>query len=162
MITENLSTLKIHKLTQEQYERELAAGNIDASALYLTPEEVIDHSIYATKQDLQDKADKNHNHDDKYVSNARTINGKALTSNITLSATDVGALPDTTIIPKTLSDLNSDTEHRTVTDSEKAIWDNKSEFSGDYNDLINKPEIPSTNGLATEVYVNNKIAEIPH
>ena len=39
MITENLSTLKIHKLTKEQYERELAAGNIDANALYLTPDE---------------------------------------------------------------------------------------------------------------------------
>ena len=41
MITENLSTLKIHKLTQEQYNRELEAGNIDPSALYLTPEEDI-------------------------------------------------------------------------------------------------------------------------
>ncbi len=39
MITENLSTLKIHKLTQEQYEREIANGNIDGSALYLTPDE---------------------------------------------------------------------------------------------------------------------------
>ena len=38
MITENLSTLKIHKLTQEQYDRALEAGNIDESALYLTPE----------------------------------------------------------------------------------------------------------------------------
>lgn len=38
MITENLSTLKIHKLTQEQYDRELAAGNIDETALYLTPD----------------------------------------------------------------------------------------------------------------------------
>ena len=39
MITENLSTLKIHKLTQAQYERELEAGRIDESALYLTPDE---------------------------------------------------------------------------------------------------------------------------
>lgn len=39
MITENLSTLKIHKLTKAQYERELAAGNIDPNALYLTPDE---------------------------------------------------------------------------------------------------------------------------
>ena len=40
MITENLSTLKIHKLTKEQYERELAAGRIDKNALYITPDEV--------------------------------------------------------------------------------------------------------------------------
>lgn len=42
MITENLSTLKIHKLTQAQYDRELAAGNIDENALYLTPDELVD------------------------------------------------------------------------------------------------------------------------
>ena len=48
MITENLSTLKIHKLTQAQYDRELAAGNIDVNALYLTPDEAIDLSNYAT------------------------------------------------------------------------------------------------------------------
>ena len=43
MIAENLSTLKIHKLTQEQYDRELTAGNIDETALYLTPEEENDN-----------------------------------------------------------------------------------------------------------------------
>jgi hypothetical protein len=35
--TENLSTLKIHKLSQEQYNREFDAGNIDPNAIYLTP-----------------------------------------------------------------------------------------------------------------------------
>ena len=40
MITENLSTLKIHKLTQEQYNRALAAGNIDNNAIYLTPDDI--------------------------------------------------------------------------------------------------------------------------
>lgn len=39
MITENLSTLKIHKLTKEQYDREFEAGRIDPNALYLTPDE---------------------------------------------------------------------------------------------------------------------------
>ena len=47
MNTENLSTLKIHKLTQEQYDRELAAGNINANEMYLTPEEEIDLSGYS-------------------------------------------------------------------------------------------------------------------
>lgn len=42
MITNNLSTLTINKLTKDQYERELAAGNIDDSALYLTPEESVE------------------------------------------------------------------------------------------------------------------------
>lgn len=39
MITENLTTLKIHKLTQAQYERELEAGRIDENALYITPDD---------------------------------------------------------------------------------------------------------------------------
>ena len=66
MITENLSTLKIHKLTQEQYDRELAAGSIDETALYLTPDEEIDLSGYATVDDLKVKADTVHAHDDLY------------------------------------------------------------------------------------------------
>ena len=103
MNTENLSTLKIHKLTQAQYERELAAGRIDENALYLTPDEEVDLSDYATL--------------DK--------------------------------IPTRLSDLASDDAHRTVTDSEKSAWNAKSNFSGDYNDLTNKPTIPSINGLAS-------------
>lgn len=48
MITENLSTLKIHRLTQEQYDRELANGTLDQNAIYLTPDEEVDLSQYAT------------------------------------------------------------------------------------------------------------------
>lgn len=39
MKTENLSTLKIHQLSQKQYDREFAAGRIDENAIYLTPYE---------------------------------------------------------------------------------------------------------------------------
>lgn len=41
MNTENVPTLKIHKLTREQYERELGAGRIDPMAIYLTPNETV-------------------------------------------------------------------------------------------------------------------------
>lgn len=54
-ITENLSTLKIHKLTQAQYDRELAAGNIDPSALYLTPDD--DKEIYVQSYEPQNVPD---------------------------------------------------------------------------------------------------------
>ena len=64
-------------------------------------------------------------------------------------------------IPDTLSDLEDDATHRTVTDAEKSIWSSKSDFSGDYNDLTNKPTIPSISGLASESYVDTKIAAIP-
>lgn len=61
----------------------------------------------------------------------------------TYTASEVGALPDTTEIPKNLSDLQGDSEHRTVTDTEKQSWNNKSNFSGNYEDLRGKPTIPT-------------------
>lgn len=39
MIIEKISNLKINKLSEAQYERELAAGNINENELYLTPDE---------------------------------------------------------------------------------------------------------------------------
>lgn len=76
----------------------------------------------------------------------------------TYTASEVGALPSTTVIPTTLAALTEDTTHRVVTDTEKAAWNAKSNFSGSYNDLTNKPTIPSIAGLATEEYVDNAVA----
>lgn len=42
-----------------------------------------------------------------------------------------------------LSDAISDSKHRTVTDEEKAKWEAKSGFSGNYEDLKNAPTIPT-------------------
>ena len=52
MITENVSTLEIHRLTREQYERALEAGTIKDNALYLTPDDEIDLSNYFTKEEV--------------------------------------------------------------------------------------------------------------
>ena len=84
-----------------------------------------------------------------------SVNGK--TGEVELSASDVGALPDTTKIPSTLSDLTADSTHRTVTDAEKNTWNAKSNFSGSYNDLTNKPTIPSITGLASTTYVDEAV-----
>lgn len=46
-------------------------------------------------------------------------------------------------IPKKLSELEDDSTHRTVTDDEKRTWNNKSDFSGRYQDLTGRPFIPS-------------------
>lgn len=62
----------------------------------------------------------------------------------TYTAQEVGALPLNTLIPTALSDLSEDSYHRFVTDAEKTRWDSKSGFSGDYNDLTNKPSIPAS------------------
>ena len=50
---------------------------------------------------------------------------------------------DTSAIPTDLSQLSEDTTHRVVTDTEKATWNAKSDFDGDYNRLINQPTIPT-------------------
>lgn len=73
------------------------------------------------------------------------------------TADEVGALPDSTEIPSELSDLNEDANHRLVTDTEKATWNAKSNFSGSYNDLTNKPTIPSIAGLASTTYVDEAV-----
>lgn len=53
------------------------------------------------------------------------------------TADEVGALSDTTV----LADLSEDSEHRTVSDTEKSVWNAKSNFSGNYNDLLDAPDI---------------------
>lgn len=64
MITENLPILKIHKISQKQYDRELEAGRIDETAIYLTPDDESVDSKIATHntavdahRDLRSKLD---------------------------------------------------------------------------------------------------------
>ena len=284
-ITNDLLTLKIHKLTQEQYDEAVQAGNIDENALYLTPDEEIDLSGYATIDQLDgkadathehdideisslqsaldsnleaakeyangvvsSKADSTHNHDGAYDANgsantalesakdytdqeiAKLLNnsseavdsiyelrdamadnadaiealntiatGKAdashshevadvsglqavLDSKVgvdvfnALTAEDVGAAlavhnhddvyyteteidaklaakADASAIPSALSDLTDDSAHRTVSDEEKASWNAKTNFSGSYNDLTDKPT-----DLTTKAYVDGQIS----
>lgn len=55
MITKNVDTLKMYKLTQEQYDRELAAGRIDETALYLTPDKTNDKVVRYDQQELTEE-----------------------------------------------------------------------------------------------------------
>jgi len=64
-----------------------------------------------------------------FVPAERTVCGKPLSEDITLTAHDVGALPAETPIPSALADLNEDSTHRTVTDAEKAAWNAKSNLA---------------------------------
>ena len=71
------------------------------------------------------------------------------------------------LIPTQLSELSDDSTHRTVTDTEKTTWNNKSNFSGNYNDLTNKPTIPTltsqlTNDsdFTTKTYVDGLVGDI--
>lgn len=54
-------------------------------------------------------------------------------------------------VPKNLSDLKEDAEHRTVTDTEKQSWNNKSDFDGNYESLKGKPTIPTIPTVPTKL-----------
>lgn len=89
------------------------------------------------------------------------------TGNVNLTPADIGALPDDTeipVVPTNISAFDNDagylTQHQSLTDYPKKTELANVATSGDYTDLINTPTIPSTDGLATETYVQNKIAEV--
>ena len=52
--------------------------------------------------------------------------------------------------PQKLADMQPDSGHRTVSDTEKQKWNNKSDFDGSYNSLTNKPTIPTKLSQLTE------------
>lgn len=59
------------------------------------------------------------------VPTSRTVNSKALSANITLSASDVGALPSSTVIPSKTSQLTNDSGYitgYTETDPTVPAW----------------------------------------
>lgn len=102
--------------------------------------EVIDHGAEYVElvqsdwnQDDDTKAD--------YIKNKPELGELALKSEVTNAdlAADIQEL--LTDIPDALSDLDEDSTHRTVTDAEKAVWNAKSDFSGLYDDLIDKPPL---------------------
>ena len=65
-------------------------------------------------------------------------------------------IPDEYITETELDAKGYLTEHQSLAEYAK-----KSElFSKDYNDLTNKPTIPSVEGLASTQYVDNKVSEI--
>ena len=86
---------------------------------------------------LNKKADKDHTHN--YLTE-KDISGKA-------DKTDLHSHTNKTVLDG-------------ITQEKITEWDNKSDFSGNYDNLSNKPYIPSIEGLATETYVDEKVGEI--
>ena len=84
------------------------------------------------------------------TNNYEELTNKPLINNVGLignkSLDDLGIQPKgnyATIndIPTTLAELSTDSTHRVVTDTQITTWNNKSDFSGSYNDLTNKPTL---------------------
>ena len=85
MLTENLSTLKINRLTQEQYDAALTNGSINANELYLTPDDnELDTSAFLRVTDVGSAVDIN-------PINADTLQGKSASYFATASALNAKA-----------------------------------------------------------------------
>lgn len=127
MITENLSTLKIHNLTKEQYERELAAGRIDENALYLTPHEETDLNEYVTRkyvdEVLEGKANASHGEHVTFSSTAPVMDGTASVGSASTVARSDHKHPTDTSRAAAI-DLTSHTGNTTVhiTSTERTNW----------------------------------------
>lgn len=81
---------------------------------------------------------------------------KALTSYKTGQAINAAKQEITNLIPTHLSTLNDDSTHRTITDAERTAWNAKSDFSGSFNDLTDKPIIDEALSVASTNAVQNK------
>lgn len=140
-VEEFLSTLNIHKLTQEEYDQALAAGTLDENTLYLTPDEEIDISKYATKDELASKADKTHNHDNVYYTEAEVdtaLGNKADKEHNHDEAYDIKGSADTAL-----------TSSKSYTDTQIANFVGDVKVSDQISDAVK--------GFATEKFVTDSI-----
>lgn len=149
--------------------------------------QLVNDSGYLTEhQDISHKADKSelHNHENKSVLDSITSTKISQWDNKSNFSGNYNDLTNKPTIPTKLSQLTNDkgylvaqdiankadkTELHShtnksvldgITSAKVSQWDSKSTFSGNYNDLTNKPTIPSIAGLATESYVREKVASL--
>ena len=142
-----INAQKNSDITKTEIEAKLI-GNITTHThnQYLTEHQ--DISKLATKTELNNKVDK--------------IDGMGLSTNDytteeknKLNGIEEGANNYTHPTTHNATIITQDSTHRFVTDTEKSTWNNKSNFSGNYNDLTNKPTIPTvTNDLTNELKSN--------
>lgn len=116
----------------------------------------VDAVILELREDVNKKAEESHEHFmsdieslsetlDTKVPASRKVNDKELSTDITLSANDVGAAtPAEVNAVQTNLDTHTNNSNIHVTSEDKTKWNNKSDFSGNYNDLTNKPEISAS------------------
>ena len=126
MITENLSTLKIYKLSQEQYDKRLEDGNIEANALYMTPDAAYEN-IDEFRRDL-----------DKLESSLENIkDGSVTVANATTATTATKATQDGN--GKVISDT-----YETKTDSQNKLTEAKGYTDTKISDHKNDKNNPHT------------------
>ena len=96
--------------------------------------------------------------DSRYVPVTRTVNGKALSSNISLDYSDVGALSDNTVIPDKTSDLTNDSGYQNATQVSASISSALSGYAT-LNDIpSNVSELTNDSGYQNATQVSNAIS----
>ena len=117
---QDANATKTVELTQAQYDALVTGGTVDSNTFYV----ITDGEMFNPSGKVDTSAFT------EFSGAVETeLSGKAAQSDLsTLSGTVTAHTADTTI-------------H--VTASDKATWNAKSDFSGSYNDLTNKPTIPS-------------------
>ncbi len=163
--------------TKEYVDKAIAAlpkpEEIDLTG-YATTQWVIDQGYLTSHIDISGKADIDHKHDDLYdvkgaaeaVKN-EILNGAGSAYDTLKELSDLIAdNKDALEALETIATDKADKEHtheQYLTEHQSLEGYAKKEelFSGSYNDLSDKPDIPNIDGLASKDYVDSAISAIP-
>ena len=88
-VSEFVPTLKIQKISQKEYNQKTNDGTLEDDVMYLTPEDETGLGQFATKDELAEKADAFHIHDDRYYTEIEVDIKLENKSNITHNHDDV-------------------------------------------------------------------------
>ena len=136
--------------SDESYTKEkLGSAFIDNN---VTVTDELDEMSAVTEAAMTDLEGRTSDIEDMAVGIPQAISGKVDTTAMTLAITEATSGKADNITVETIS--NALTAHTAntaihVTASEKTAWNNKSDFSGNYNNLTNKPTIPSSASQVT-------------
>ena len=166
-IHSNLSTL--NKVTESKLREWDNKSNFSGNYNDLTNKPTIP-TVDVTKvyvdSEVSKKADKTHSHSEyatpSYVQEKiaeASLSGGEVDLSAYATKAELNTKADKSHTHNELHSHSNKTVLDGITSSKVNEWNNKSTFNGDYNSLTNKPVIPSTEGLATESYVQAKIAE---
>ena len=137
MKTTKVTNLKIHKLSQEQYDREVENGNVDENAMYFTPYEEVDLSGYAKKTDIPtDYAKSNHSHSE-YAPKEHE-HSEYLTEHQDLS--NYAKKSDIPTVPTKISAFENDKGYLTTHQSLSGYY-TKEEVNNLFNSIVNGNEV---------------------
>ena len=118
-----------------------AWGSEDITALvgeHSHADKAIEELYPSVLEELRQKVN-NPNLTDEQLSNIAT----KLAEKSFYTKSEIDSMIADIVVPTRLSQLAEDTTHRTVSDTEKSRWNNKSDFNGSYNSLTDKPTIPT-------------------